>query len=308
MTLPLTDVNLEGNRLMDLEGLPMSVKRLNVSHNSLLQEGLFLPFPSLESLQAKENKINIYDEDDFVMCFPSLKELDLSQNRLRHTGFLRESVLEVLNLSRNRISLITGLPSTLKTLIADTNEISMIQSRLPPLLEVLCLGYNSLRYAGLSLNWPSTLRELHLDHNSIERFPRKLPDSLQVLTLSHNQLTELPLHLPASLRICLLNHNRIRHIPPFRKHMVLFEVNENCLTDHFDGSFATHFSAENNWNTSDHHNAQRIICACWKRYVFTLRLRHFQRTHTIREELFILSMNPERWEQIDAISAEWRRS
>jgi hypothetical protein len=37
-------------------------------------------------------------------------------------------------------------------------------------------------------------------------------------------------------------------------------------------------------------------------------LRHFQRTHTIREELFILSMNPERWEQIDAISAEWRRS
>lgn len=304
-TLPLINVNLEGNRLSNLDGLPMSVEILNASSNKLEQEGLFVPFPSLKILLASHNALNIFDEDDFVLCFPSLTDLDLSHNRLRNTGFLRESLVEHLNVSHNRLAVLTGLPSTLQSLIAHTNEITMVQSKLPPLIEQIDLGYNSLRYAGLSFKWPSTLRELHLNHNRIEKFPRKLPDSLEVLSLAHNELTELPPSLPQSLKVCNVNHNRIHHLPTYKKRMSIFLINENCLTEEPDGSFASVFEAEDNWNTTEHHKAQQTIRVCWKRYVFTLRLRHLKRTHVVREELFQVSMMPERWQQIDTISPEW---
>jgi hypothetical protein len=67
------------------------------------------------------------------------------------------------------------------------------------------------------------------------------------------------------------------------------------------------FSAENNWNTSEHSIAQTILKRCWKRYVITLRLRHVLRTQKYKEELFMVSMMPERWEQVDTIDPVWFR-
>jgi Leucine-rich repeat (LRR) protein len=210
--------------------------------------------------------------------------------------------------SSNRIAIVSGLPQTLKTLIADTNSITMVQSKLPPLVELLELSYNCLRFSGLPLNWPSTLRELHLNHNAIEQFPRKLPHSLQVLSLNANQLVRIPADLPASLKVLCCNDNRIRECPSFpRNRFEIFLLNNNCLPSLPNASCAKHFSAETNWNTSFHHTYQKMIAKCWKRYVFTLRLRHYKRTHTTREELFMVSMMPERWQQIDALDPVWFR-
>lgn len=303
------EVDVQGNRLTGLEGLPLTTKYLNASKNYLVQDGIFLPFPNLETLEVSQNRLNIYEDDDFVMCFPSLKNLNVSYNLFRHTWFLRQSSVETLNISHNRLQVVSGLPQTLKVLIADTNEINMVQSKLPPSLERIELSYNLLRFAGLSLNWPSSLRELHLNHNKIEKFPRKLPESLEVLSLSENRLTELPHTLPASLHTLLVASNRIRHLPPYTNHkkFLVFLIHDNCLTETPETFNAKLFTCYGNWQEQQHHEAQRMIRKCWKRYVLTLRLRHYKRTQITKEELFVVSMMPERWEQVDTIDSSWLR-
>ena len=307
--LPLKELDIHGNRFVGLDQLPDTLESLNVSDNRLEQDGLFLPFPQLKILHAQKNNLNIFDNDDFVICFPSLTYLNLSYNKLKHTGFLRESTVEHLNVAHNRLHLLSGLPQTLKTLVADTNDITMIQSKLPPNLESFDVTYNFLHYAGLPLNWPSTLRELHLDHNCIEKFPRKLPDALQILSLTHNRISELPSTLPASLQVLTLSQNRIRSLPSYKNHkrLTIFLLDDNCLTVTPEDTIAKVFSAEGNWNLEHHQECQKKMKRCWKRYLLGLRLRQYSRTQKTKEELFIVSMMPERWQQIDTIDSIWFR-
>lgn len=308
--LPFEIINLKGNRLRSLDSLPHTVKDLDVSYNYLSTDGILNdPLLHLEKLQANHNDLCIPLLDQFVLLYPSLKVVHLSFNKLHVVGFLRDSNLEELYVTHNKIHLLSGLPLTLKKIVADTNSINMIQSKLPPALMSIDVTYNSLRYAGLPLSWPNTLKELHLDHNKIERFPRKLPDSLEVLTLNENQLTELPLVLPKELRIFAVSSNRIRHLPTYKWHkkFQVFTVRDNCLTEKNHDISASVFDADENWNTQEHSLAQILIKRCWKRYVMTLRLRHIGRTQRYKEELFMVSMMPERWEQIDDLDPVWFR-
>jgi Leucine-rich repeat (LRR) protein len=307
--LPLEALELQGNNLQSLENLPTTLKRLDMSQNSLINDGIFFPFPHLEKLNLSHNRMNIYEGDDFLICFPSLKYLDLSDNFLRGVSFLRNTQVEELDVSINRLQTISGLPLTLKKLIADTNDLTMIQSKLPPLLEIMDLSHNQLRYAGLPLNWSSCLRELHVDKNKIERFPRKLPDSLEILTMNENQLTELPSKLPESLRIFLVRSNKLRFLPDYRYHkrFNIFDVTDNCLTEIPQEFRAVVFQTQRNWDEPIHHRSHQKIKQCWKRYLLRLRLRHFKRVWDVKEELFIISMMPERWEQVDVIDPIWFR-
>lgn len=307
--LVLDELELQGNHIRSLNNLPLHLKSLNVEKNSLINDGIFFPFPLLQTLNLSHNRINVFEEDDFVACYPSLITLDFSYNCLKQIGFLHELNLEKLDVSHNRIQLISGLPQSIKELNASSNEISMVQSKLPAHLEFLDLSYNSLRYAGLSLNWPTALRELHLDHNTIERFPRKLPDSLEVLTLSRNRITELPAKLPESLLYFIASSNKIRFLPDYKHHkkFKMFLIDDNCLTEIPANFQAFVFTTDNNWQQEKHHVAQKLLKKCWKRYVLTLRLRHLRRTKRVQEELFIVSMMPERWEQVDVIDPVWFR-
>jgi hypothetical protein len=304
------DVDVQGNRLISLEGLPLGIKRLNVSHNYLVGDEILYPFPHLEDLNISDNRVNVWDGDEFLTCYPSLKHLDFEKNPLTSVEFLRNSELETLTITSCKCKTLCGLPQSLKKLKADYNSMMMIQSKLPPSIESIQLTHNALRFAGLPLNWSVCLRELHLDHNDIEKFPRKLPDSLEILTLNHNQLTSLPNELPSSLVVFCVNSNRIRYLPEYKTHkrFTLFLIEDNCLVSIPEDFKSTNLSTNHNWNLPLHHDAQRKIRKCWKQYVLPLRLRHFKRTNTLREELFIVSMMPERWEQIDTLDTVWYRN
>ena len=307
--LPLEEVDLQGNRLLGLEGLPMTIRTLNVSDNRIDQDGFFLPFPSLEDLNGSKNFLAIVDHDDFVLHFPSLKRLDLSKNRLRHVAFLRGSVVEELDVRENRLQVVNGLPPTLRTLIADSNEITMLQSKLPPSLERLDLGYNSLRSAGLPLTWSLCLRELHLDGNKLERFPQSLPDSVEVLTLNANRIQHGPSKLPQSLRILALDSNRLRTfvVPKGRRPLQMLLLSNNCLTELPSESVAGVLTTANNWTEELHATAQILIERAWRRTLMRLRLRTLVRTQRVRQELLQVSMNPDRWTQIDCLDPIWFR-
>ncbi len=302
-------ITLKGNRLQSLQGLPSTTKHLDVSHNSLYSDALSDPLILLERLCISHNHLCIPATEEFLQLYPRLKFLDSSWNNLQLVGFLRDSEIEELLVSQNKIHLLSGLPLTLKKLVADTNKITMIQSKAPPLLESMDVSYNLLRFAGLPLSWPMTLKELHLDHNRIEKFPRKLPDSLEILTLNENRIAELPKILPAQLRVFTASSNRIRFLPNYNTHkkLQILLMDNNCITDVPRDVNAKVFSAENNWNTADHTIAQTIIKRCWKRHVITLRLRHIVRTQKYKEELFMVSMMPERWEQVDVLDPVWFR-
>jgi Leucine-rich repeat (LRR) protein len=306
--LPLVDVDVQGNRLWSLEGLPLTLETLSAEDNKLEQEGLFLPFPFLKKLFVSRNNLVVFDEGDFVLCFPSLEELDMSHNKLRHTGFLRHSILQYLNVSHNRLHLLSGLPPTLRTVVADSNEITMVQSKLPPHLESMDLSYNYLHFAGLPLNWPSSLRELHLNCNQIERLPRNLPEGLELLTLNNNKLQGLPYELPSSLRMLAVSSNRIQSLPQWKSNrFVVLLIDNNCLTEPVSSSLASVVSADSNWNEPIHAQSQRILRRCWKRYVLTLRLRQYKRMQQVKEELFMVSMQPARWMQVDVLDPVWFR-
>jgi Leucine-rich repeat (LRR) protein len=305
--LPLLELDIHGNRLISLEGLPITLKKLDCSFNCILGDGLTQPLPNLEILILHHNKINFFDNEEFVQFFPRLKILDFSYNCLKHTPFLQYTNIEELYLSENRLHTIVGLPRDLKKLIADTNNISMVQSRLPPLLEIIDLGYNYLHFAGLPMCWPEGLRELHLDRNEIEKFPRNLPDSLEVLTLNENNLTELPSKLPQHLRYLTVNSNRIQYVPMYTQRFTVFLISNNCLTQRSFNIQTQLFTADRNWNEDKHTHSQRIIKQCWKRYCLTLRLRHLLRTNRYKQELFEISMSPERCYQIDSLDPIWFR-
>ena len=307
--LPLEEVDLQNNRLRTLDHLPPTLKTLNVSHNCFINDGIFFPFPRLEQLNMSDNRITIFEGDEFVACFPSLLTLDFSRNCLKDIYFLRSSTLQILNVRYNRLQTLAGLPQNLEELYADSCNITMIQSKLPPTLQILDLTYNRLRYAGLPLQWSTGLRELHLDRNEIERFPRKLPESLEVLTMSGNCLTELPMTLPESLTCFIASSNQIRLLPSYTNHkrFTLFLIDDNCLTEVPVTFPASVFDAGENWAENLHHLAQRSIKQCWKRYLLRLRLRHYKRVSDVKEELFSVSMMPERWEQVDVIDPVWFR-
>lgn len=212
-TLPLERIDLEGNRLYSLENLPLSLKHLNARYNRLDTDGILLSFPSLETLIVDHNYINLYDDDAFGRSYPRLKELNLAHNNLKHLGWLRNTVVETLILSSNPISVVSSLPSSLKKLKAESCRITLLQSRLPDGIERVFLSRNDLRFAGLPLNWGFCLKELHLDNNAIEHFPRKLPDTLCSLTLNNNRIESLPSKLPSSLFDLSLKSNAIREFP-----------------------------------------------------------------------------------------------
>jgi hypothetical protein len=305
--LPLQGILLERNNITSLENLPASLKYINARYNRLDADGILHIFPLLQKLVLDHNYISLYDRDDFGGSYPNVKELNLSHNRIKYLGWLHNTRVEDLNLSSNPLSLLSNLPSSLKTLKAEGCRISMIQSKLPQNTESVFLCRNNLRYAGLPLSWGLCLKELHLDSNTIDRFPRKLPDTLTVLTLCNNHIDSLPSTLPSSLQDLIIQSNRLRSFPVYKRKFRVLLLDDNNLIEIPDSSIATVFSATANWNQEIHHSCQKKIQRCWKRYVFTLRLRHFRRVNMVREELYIVSMMPERWEQVDTIDPIWFR-
>ncbi len=294
-------------RYIPFDKIPSSVKHLSLDQNELKHLEIDVPMRNLQTLSAEMNDMRYVE---LAVYLNALHSLNLRKNNLYTLDFLECTPnLKDLDISFNDFKTLNHLPPTLESIKASFCELSMTTSRMPPNLLELHLNSNHLRNGGLPLFWGNSLRFLHLADNNLTEFPKRLPDSIETLYLQNNDLTELPDKLPANLKVLNLGLNKIRKLPSrlnIRLDTLILAGNQ--ITRDFEkdpinwAKFIIHGS---NWNTEEHHAAQKKMKKCWKRYLLKIRSRHIYRTRTIYDELMMIALHPDRILQTDTLSPEW---
>jgi hypothetical protein len=131
--------------------------------------------------------------------------LDLAANNL--TGTLPAALqdlyaLRELYVQNNRLTALTGLPSSLENLHCAGNRLAALPE-LPELRELACADNALTALPEL----PATLRSLACDSNRLAALPA-LPERLSMLSCAYNRLAELPA-LPELLEQLEARHNRL---------------------------------------------------------------------------------------------------
>ncbi|XP_030641118.1 MAP kinase-activated protein kinase 2-like [Chanos chanos] len=201
---------LHHNRLTSVpEGLPRSLRDLRLNHNniSLIPADAFRGMDNLTTLLLYRNAIQ--EVGKALQGLPLLNVLDLRGNRLRKVP--------------------DGLPERLSQLYLEFNLIEAVPDNflsLRPALQFVRLAHNRLTDGGIPANTfnVSTLIELDLSHNKLERIPT-VSTSLKNLYLQANQIKEFSLSSfcrvvditnYSQIRVLRLEGNEIssRDVPP----------------------------------------------------------------------------------------------
>ncbi|KAI6041446.1 hypothetical protein EDC04DRAFT_2565693 [Pisolithus marmoratus] len=186
----LDSLTLNSNRLSWLSGIPGSVRTLSVASNLLTAVTSFSHLLNLENLEISHNNIDSLTQ---LQCLRHLRELRADGNKItsldglqKLDGLTKLSVqgnligevdlnlyrwprLEMLNLSQNRLSRISGLAMGMPALIAlnvDGNALEQIEpGGTMPRLRTLRASNNRLQT--LNVAPLGNLRTLYVDNNSL---------------------------------------------------------------------------------------------------------------------------------------------
>ncbi|KAK1906244.1 Asporin [Dissostichus eleginoides] len=201
LPVSLEELRLDNNHLSVMsEAAWARLRTLNLDHNQLTSVPLGLPL-SIKQLYLKGNLIEQFRGGAFNGR-SELMVLDLSSNRLKNKGLLKDSLLnathlESLNLEGNRLKQVPQhLPSSLKTLNLEGNLISSIKKMVFGTLknlEHLGLARNKIfKVAPGAFKTLPVLHQLDLCHNTLRQVPRQLPKALHSLALTHNKIQTVP--------------------------------------------------------------------------------------------------------------------
>ena len=205
----LTSLDLGSNLIGELHETSfeggVELKDLNVSHNYLKflikDNDLCILLPKLRSLYLSKNEFDVFDFQELNSC-QDLELLDLSRNMITSvSGSLSNlTSLKLLNISFNQ----------LKTFHFDLKGLSGLES--------LDISYNQLhRLAEDKVSGLDSLTELYINNNNLngsDNFQEffKIFPLLKVLDMQHNQLKSIPENSFSELKklsSLYLNHNAI---------------------------------------------------------------------------------------------------
>lgn len=181
-------LDLSGNLLKSLEGLPECVKVVNVSRNRL-QSLKGLPL-GVQEVNASGNLL------EGVLAVPrTVEELDVSNNIWLTKLAVRGLSLEVLNAENCRIAELGQLPPGLRVLNLASNALESFPPVHLPLEELDLSGNQIVRLEFL----PRTLRRLNVVNNPLESIADVWDMVLEKLQINSNEASDSTLRQFAEL-------------------------------------------------------------------------------------------------------------
>jgi Leucine-rich repeat (LRR) protein len=115
--------------------------------------------------------------------------------------------------------------------LAENSIHSVSDELLPRDVQLVDFSYNYIHDDGLPFQWPGTVEELYLTHNSICNYDddTQWPAHLKVLCVSKNPLQKVPSALPESLEKLYVDRTHLRHIQTLPSNLKLLSVESSYL-------------------------------------------------------------------------------
>lgn len=178
----VTHLDCANNKLKSLEGCPPSVIWLSCKNNQL--ESLEGCSPNVQWLHCKNNHL-----ENFKWCPPAVKYIDCELNHIKSwEGFTGTNIYEV-NLMRNRMEDLRGIPQSIITLHLGNNPLKSLETDRPlPNLNVLTLWNKHVSGTDILANLkglPSTIQCLGLDYREDKSYLAYCPNNV-TLSLCHD--------------------------------------------------------------------------------------------------------------------------
>ena len=298
------DFHANNIRVIHEEYLPRSCKSVDFGENNIAEDGLPFEWPDqIEKIFLYEN--SIYSADG--IHWPShLKYLDFYSNPLSEVPTPLPNSVEELILSKTNIKTIEKFPENLKELYMTQTNLFRLPACMPQTLLKAVFAENFLSLRGLPGNWGSCLQHLDLAHNRLTSFPTGLPDTLEVLILNHNQIQTIPETLPETLKQLNIANNRVQHIHYKRRahpiDVVMIQNNQLVEKPSANSQWAKVVLDDKNWNNTSHQISARLIQKHWRISRIFPRIRAWFKMAKYREELFMVSLHPDRILKTDDFS------
>jgi len=169
---------------------------LDLQNNNIVDVNIVAQLTGLVKLNLAKNKIksiNLFTNEE---NFPSLRWLDISNNKYTELVGIKCAKLEYLDISYNRLEKVsegwTGHPNVRIMKSIDNKFKNLAPFKEMPKLEELYLESNVVASLTGYDNLPN-LRKLHLRKNKIEKIEDELPplENLQYLNLRSNKVPNL---------------------------------------------------------------------------------------------------------------------
>jgi hypothetical protein len=200
----------------DYSYIPKNVTDLDIS-------GSKLPINYLPH-SVKRLTYNAYAFSEVNIVLPNLEYLDISENRVTRISHLPKSLKTLVMKNSIILGEIEKLPENLETLIISKAE-SLKLPNLPSKLKVFIV--EECHLSALP-NLPSTLEELDCGYNKIRELPI-LPDSLLLLNCQNNQIITIS-ELPPKLQKFKCSRNQIIDLPDLPDSLFSLNVNHNNIS------------------------------------------------------------------------------
>lgn len=217
--LRLTILDLAFNKLINIDNLVFNLKHL-------------------ETLGLNNNRLKNLS-DDFFIYNQKIKNIDLSDNYLKHLTELHlPETMDLFNCSNNLLESISLFKKNtfFVTLDLSNNNLSTLEILFSTLVPTKNFYFNSNKNGIDSqiLYKSPDLETIHLDNNNLKLINRDLfqnNSNLKSLSLSQNYLSEIP-NLPEKLQYLSINNNKIASFPHLiqLKQLNFLDMSHNSLT------------------------------------------------------------------------------
>jgi uncharacterized repeat protein (TIGR01451 family) len=257
-TIPNLPPNLKvlicGNlSLLSLPDLPNQLTLLKCYGNSL--KNLPMLPNSLLKLECHQNQLT-----SLPVLPNSLSYLNCYSNYITGKLDISTTKLDTLFAGSNKINKISELPSMIKVVSLDINELT----DLPILTENISLLWLSNNSISQLPELPKNLIELGLHENKLTSLP-DLPESILNLSISNNQISKID-KLPSQLSNFTCSQNRLKSLPTLPQNLSYIDCSNNQIEDfpEIKNTFVAMINCNNNLITKFpplNYNLSRLDCS-----------------------------------------------